>query len=732
MTNFSEELNQEQLKVVTHGDGYSLVLAGAGSGKTRTITYRVAYLLEKGVKPENILLVTFTNKAAREMLERVGRLVAGDNFHLPWSGTFHHIAYKILRRYAGILGYDKNNPAVNRTSEASSGLRFTVLDSDDSLEMLKLCLRDEGIDRKEKRFPSPAVLQSIISYARNAETTIEDVLDLKHPHFLGESETIVRLAENYQKRKLVANVMDFDDLLTNWYQLLIKEQGVRNKLSEQFQYILVDEYQDTNKIQASIIDLIASKHRNLLVVGDDAQSIYSFRAADVRNILAFEKKYPATKIFKLETNYRSTPEILNLANNVIDNNLNQYPKNLKSLNGGPFGFAQGKPELHSFEDQSEEAIFIADRIEELLGEGVEAIKIAVLFRAAYHSQALEMELVKRGIDYDYRGGVRFFERAHIKDVLAYLRIVNNVDDDIAWRRVLRMQIGIGDTTTENIISEIKKLGNLEIIGSNLSARAQLGWNDFLQIYQKLNYIKNKNPADLIAEILDSKYVEYLENEYPDYRERIQDIEQLAKHAEQYADNNADESGTSEEKDGLSRFLAEATLQESFRGVDSGQHPPNPPQGGNYNSDKIILSTIHQAKGLEWEVVFVMGLSAGQFPNDRALREDNGLEEERRLFYVAITRAKKYLYLTYSAALRPGSGQGGWGDSFGGPSMFLEEIDKELVDGEILGSVGSSMFDDDVEDVSYVDEDSYVRNTKATKDTKNCQAMRSFLKGLEEL
>ena len=472
MVNFEKELNSEQLKVVKNGDGPCLVLAGAGSGKTRTITYRVAYLLEQGVKPENILLVTFTNKAAKEMIERVQKLAGTDGTSatppepplgkrgttLPWSGTFHHIGYRILKKYATLLGY-KNN--------------FSVLDSEDSLDLIKLCLKDEGIDRKERRFPSPAVLQDIISYARNSETTIEDVLDLKHPHFLSVAETIVNIAEDYQKRKVAANVMDFDDLLVNWQLLLLKNPQVKNKFAEQFQYILVDEYQDTNKIQASIIDLLASKHQNLLVVGDDAQSIYSFRAADIQNILAFEKKYPQAKIFKLETNYRSTPEILSLANNIISNNLNQYEKNLQSIQ--PFGspsttlrVAQGKPELHAFADQSEEAEFIANRIEELLGEGIEADKIAVLFRAAYHSQALEMELVKRGIDYDYRGGVRFFERAHIKDVLAYLRIVNNIEDAVAWRRVLNMQIGIGPASAERVIEEIRKLGNLETIVSSLS------------------------------------------------------------------------------------------------------------------------------------------------------------------------------------------------------------------------------------------------------------------------
>jgi len=786
MFDLQKELNLEQQRVVREGDGPCLVLAGAGSGKTRTITYRVAYLLEQGVRPENILLVTFTNKAAREMIERVESLVVKrrdealprlytDNFHLPWSGTFHHIAYRILKKYASVIAVPAGRQGYKNN--------FSVLDSEDSTDLIKLCLKDEGIDRKEKRFPSPAVLQAIISYARNSETTIEDVLDLKYQHFLSISETLIRIAENYQKKKLEANVMDFDDLLVNWGVLLkgsvvdrasgfanLKiddvglgggadltpnpsphRGGALERFAEQFQYILVDEYQDTNKIQASIIDLLASKHQNLLVVGDDAQSIYSFRAADIQNILAFEKKYPKAKIFKLETNYRSTPDILNLANNVISNNLNQYEKKLKSIQD-----KFTKPELQAFADQAEEAEFIVGRIEELQAEGVDTKNIAVLFRAAYHSQALEMELVKRGINYDFRGGTRFFERAHVKDVLAYLRIINNLEDVVAWRRVLNLQIGIGPAMAERAIEFIvhssEFTDEFENISAQLSARAQVGWNDFLQVWRKLNNVVNRSsgdariqtddeglgggadptltlpsppedgfvlrrieggntpplnpplkregtPGDLIAQILDSKYIEYLENEYPDYRERMQDLEQLSVFA-----NKAED---------LNTFLAEATLQENFRSVET-RHASSLHGDG----EKIVLSTIHQAKGLEWEAVFVMGLSSGQFPIDRALRERNGLEEERRLFYVAVTRAKKYLYLTYSLT-------GGFGDYLSGPSMFLEEIDFDLIDKNDVG--GGSAFDE----VEYVDEDGGIRNTKDTE-LRNKKRPFSFLKSVDEL
>ncbi|MBI4993238.1 MAG: ATP-dependent helicase, partial [Candidatus Magasanikbacteria bacterium] len=323
MPNYEAELNQEQLNAAQNADGPCLVLAGAGSGKTRTITYRAAYLLERGVNPENILLVTFTNKAAKEMIERVNHLTpcpspckGEGTARLPWSGTFHHIAYRVLKKYCSFLGYKSN---------------FSVLDSDDSSNLIKQCLKDEGVDRTVRRFPSPAVLQSIINYARNSQATIDGALELKHQHFAPLADTIKSIAVNYEKRKLAANVMDFDDLLANWLKLLEQSEKIREKHQEQFQYILVDEYQDTNKIQASIIRLIAAKHRNLFVVGDDAQSIYSFRAAEIKNILDFEKEYPQAKIFRLETNYRSTPEILNLANDIISNNINQYQKELKSV-----------------------------------------------------------------------------------------------------------------------------------------------------------------------------------------------------------------------------------------------------------------------------------------------------------------------------------------------------------------------------------------------------------------
>ncbi|MBI5729259.1 MAG: UvrD-helicase domain-containing protein [Candidatus Magasanikbacteria bacterium] len=677
MINFSAELNPEQLAVVQNGDGPCLVLAGAGSGKTRTITYRVAYLLERGIKPENILLVTFTNKAAEEMKVRMQKLT-GASHPLPWSGTFHHIGYRLLRAYAPLLGYGNN---------------FTVLDSDDSQSLLKLCIKEVKVEPQGgKRFPSASAIHSVISYATNAERSIAEVVEERYPQWLPFIEQIGVIANDYRLRKKEANAMDFDDLLVNLL-ILLRQPKVQEKYATQFQYILVDEYQDTNKIQASIIRQLAAVHHNVLVVGDDAQSIYSFRAADIQNILQFEKQYPGAKIFKLETNYRSSREILDLANGVIANNRDQYQKNLKTRETG------ARPQLFPEMDQQAEGNFIASKIEELLKAGMPPKEIATLFRAAHHSQMLEVELVRRGIPYDYRGGVRFFERAHIKDILAYLRIMNNLADTAAWLRVLLHEEGIGPAAAQKVTQAISRLchperseGSLEQsvrdssavpqndsvaqIGHDiLGPKAQIGWNNFLAIWEKLLAAVVRSPTALIDALTQSAYRDYLDSEFIDSRERLADIKQLALFAERYDD--------------LEQFLADTTLQESFSLINK-EEDAEP-------KEKIVLSTIHQAKGLEWSAVFVMNLASGSFPSDRALKEDNGLEEERRLFYVAITRAKRQLFLTYPMA------GGAYGDFLSGPSMFLNEIDPALIDDHSI-LMNTTVLNDTTADVEYISED----------------------------
>ena len=677
MIDYQNELNEEQLDAVWHGDGPCLVLAGAGSGKTRAITYRVAYLLENGVDPQNILLVTFTNKAADEMIRRMQQLT-GSQERLPWAGTFHHIAYRILKIYAPLLGYKSN---------------FSVLDSDDSEALIKLCAKNFKTEGEGKKFPSAKVLQSIISYARNSEESVAGVLDLKYPQWLPLAEQIKSIADDYYRKKKEANAMDFDDLLVNFLLLLNNEQ-VCLKYAQQFKYVLVDEYQDTNKIQASIIKKLASVHKNILVVGDDAQSIYSFRAADVQNILQFAKDYPGTKIFKLETNYRSSHEILQVANDVIANNVKQYKKELKTLTKSGL-----KPSLHPQIDQMGEAEFVTGKIVELIDNGTPENEIAVLFRAAFHSQMLEMELVKAGIAYDYRGGLRFFERAHVKDVLAYLRILNNFADTSAWMRVLMHEEGVCPAAAGKIVEALKNVTNIEdvkIIGQQvLGEKAKTGWYNFVRIWEAM--LENKTCTDasaLIDAIVNSPYKDYLESEFIDSKDRLEDIAQLQIFAKKYNE--------------LEQFLAEASLQEGF-GVKNNQ---NRDQSG----PKVVLSTIHQAKGLEWSAVFIINLASGAFPGDRAFREPNGLEEERRLFYVAITRAKKYLHLTY-----PMSG-GGFGDSLAGPSIFLGEISSDLLDDHSLLSMGNGVvLNDEEAGVTYEAEDKPLRIKPG-----------SFLRSVEDL
>ncbi len=666
MINFSQELNSEQLAVVEHGDGPCLVLAGAGSGKTRVITYRVAYLLEQGIKPENILLATFTNKAAGEMVERIKNLT-GQEEKLPWAGTFHSIGHKLLRRHAEALGYQKN---------------FSILDTDDNESLIKLAAKDFSNAAKGKKFPTAGVLQGIISYSRNTETPVITVVEERYPQFIVFSDSIAKIAMAYEKKKKEANAMDFDDLLINTLHLLeIKE--IKKQYAEQFQYILVDEYQDANKIQAAIVREMASVHKNILVVGDDAQSIYSFRGANIENILQFEKDFSNAKVFRLETNYRSSQEILSLANAVIANNPKQYKKNLKTI------LSTGvRPEFLPHGDQNEEAIYVANSVATLLRNGVEEKEIAVLFRAAHHSQALELELMRLGIDYDYRGGLRFFDRSHVKDVLAYLRILNNPADVTAWMRVLMFEEGIGPGSAGKITDQVKGLEGVEGVesmGNVLSEKARGGWQNFLRIWNKLLEAGPGNPAELVNKIIASPYKQHLEAEKLDSAERLEDLKQLAVFAGRYED--------------LEKFLADAALQEAFNLQRQKEKKEKIKEG------KIVLSTIHQSKGLEWSAVFVINLSQGAFPNERALREDGGLEEERRLFYVAVTRAKKYLFMTFPMANNRGKSQySSWGENFmNEPSAFISEIDSELLDDKSFSS-NLTILNDPKENISYVSED----------------------------
>ncbi|MEO5928048.1 MAG: ATP-dependent helicase [Patescibacteria group bacterium] len=630
---YAAELNQEQLDVVLHGDGPCLVLAGAGSGKTRTVTYRVSYLLEQGVDPASILLLTFTNKASREMLERVGRLL-GQEAHGLWGGTFHSVANRILRMNANAAGFSRG---------------FSILDQEDSRALVKAVMKDLSIDPKARRFPSPAVVQDIISFSRNTMTSVQVAMEVKHPSFEGLANEIEEIAKRYDARKRAAQGMDFDDLLLYWLTL-IEDPQIGEAISRRFQYVLVDEYQDTNTLQARLVRGLARVHRNILVVGDDAQSIYAFRGADVKNILSFPDQWEGARVFKLLTNYRSVPEILDLANDSLSHNIGQFEKDLVGVK------AHGKkPLMVPCTSAKQEAQYVAEQILMLRhSEGVALGNMAVLFRSSAHSQALEFELVKRDIPYEYRGGMKFFGRAHIKDVLAHLRIIQNPHDEPAWLRVLNMQQGIGATTASAIAGQAHGFPDAQrIIDTDVSmfipSRAKAGWSTLVSTVQSI-LVHPDDPGAMIRAVIESPYRDYLEREYPDYKDRLEDLEQLELFAQSYK--------------GLEAFLADIALYDDAAKTQES--------GGDPTEEKMVLSTIHQAKGLEWDTVFVIHLAENAFPSERAISEDN-LEEERRLFYVAVTRARSRLFLTYPMTIGYDS------MSFARQSMFIEEVAPRLLE-----------------------------------------------------
>ncbi len=610
MIDYEKELNPEQYRVVMEEGGVLLVLAGAGSGKTRTLTYRVARLLESGIPPENILLATFTNKAARSMLNRVQSLVSLYAGKIM-GGTFHHIAHIFLRSYAGRLGYRNN---------------FSILDSEDSRQLIATCLSELKIDPKLGRFPQSNVIVEILSLAFNTQNSLEDVLELRFPLFSHLSNEINQIACLYIQKKQELSVMDFDDLLQNCRRLLMENSDILKNISGRFQYILVDEYQDVNIIQADIIDILATGHRNLMVVGDDSQSIYSFRGASFSNIIEFPRRYPDCKIYKLETNYRSTPEILHLANLSINNNEKQFPKVLRAVRASGM-----RPVMVYAENVLKQADFVAQRIEELNRGGVPLHEMAVLYRAHYHSMELQMELVRRDIPFDIRSGIRFFEQAHIKDVTSFMRILVNPLDEMAWRRALTMYPKVGKITFNKIWKYLSKKDNaLEAFLTNefmqvVPVPAKAGIERCRKTMQTILELHpyDRTPQKIIDVLLNrGGYRFHLQGNYSDAVSREEDLMQLGNFAAKYSQ--------------LEDFLNELALLTNMAQEEAFEEEEK--------ESKVILTTIHQAKGLEWSYVFLIWCVDGMIPLERALREPNGEEEERRLFYVALTRAKDQLYL----------------------------------------------------------------------------------------
>ena len=644
LVNYKADLNSEQYGVVTAGGGPGLVIAGAGSGKTRAVTYRVARLIEMGVRPARILLVTFTNRAAREMLHRVETLLQADSRGV-WGGTFHSIANRILRRHAESLGYHYN---------------FGILDSEDAREMVDSSIREAGIDPKARRFPKPEVVADIISFASNRDMPITDSIVAGFPHFEPLATQIDRVDRIYRARKVERNTMDYDDLLMNWKRLLTEKPEIGDYWAGNFEYILVDEYQDTNKIQAEIVDLLAVKHRNIMVVGDDAQSIFGFRGAHFANIYTFKERYGDAQEFRLETNYRSRPEIVMLANAAIRNNRRQFPKNLQAVRQS----AGQTPVLVPTSDSDQQAAFVAGRVLEMRDEGLRLDEMAVLYRSHWHALELQLELVRRDIPYVIRSGLRFFEQAHIKDAIAYLRIVVNPYDELAWKRVLKLIPKVGSATAnriwERLASTPEPLALVRRADFEGPPRSGEGWQNFIALVGQLISPEYLNrPAEQIALVLSGGYEEYLGDSYENSDLRAEDLRQLSNFARRFHSTE--------------EFLSELALVNSERfGTPQGTTGEDVVEGG-LEDEKLVLSSIHQAKGLEWRAVFLIWAADGKFPSARSLRDAESEEEERRLFYVAVTRAKDELYVCYPLVVTDYSRQ----TVIQKPSRFITEIPREL-------------------------------------------------------
>ncbi|HYD40066.1 MAG TPA: ATP-dependent helicase [Anaeromyxobacter sp.] len=618
--NYEGLLNDQQIAVVEAGDGPILVIAGAGSGKTRTLTWRVARLVADGVPPEAILLLTFTNKAAREMLKRVEEVCRIDTRRIA-GGTFHHVAHEILREHAGELGFARG---------------YSILDREDTRDVMTAAIADCGLAVGARRFPKADVLVDLVSMAVNTQTPLADVVADRRPQFVPLTDDVLRVARRYAERKHELNAMDFDDLLLHWKILLAEREPVRRALAERFQHVLVDEYQDTNRLQGDVVDLLVAGRRNLCVVGDDAQSIYSFRGAHFENILEFEQRYPDARRFDLTVNYRSTPQVLALANASIAANVRQFQKELTAVRrDGTL------PALVPCRDVNQQAAFVAQRVLELRDEGIPLPEIAVLYRAHHHSMEIQFELARRGIPFVVRSGVRFFEAAHVKDVLAHLRFARNPGDELALKRCLKITPGVGTATADAVWNAFlaRRRGGRGTVDELLApdvacqvpGKGRAGYTRLAQLLRALTRPPVRDlPGEAIEKVLDEGYEEYLRAEFLNADSRIEDVQQLAQYARAYEDTEA--------------FLAEIALltELSAETVAEGGEP----------DEKMILSSVHQAKGLEWRAVFLVWLADGRFPSAQALKDTAGEEEERRLFYVACTRAKDELYLAYPVVAAP--------------------------------------------------------------------------------
>jgi len=670
---YARELNPQQHAAVTAPPGPALVLAGAGAGKTRTLIYRVAFLLEQGIPAERILLLTFTNKAAREMMRRVTELLGHEVPEL-WGGTFHSIGHRVLRRHADLLGYRKD---------------FTILDREDARDLMKACLGEAQIDTQTTRFPKADVVCDILSLAVNTHQSVSEIVAQQYDYFSLVTPQLVDLAQRYLARKRATNVMDFDDLLVLWLKLLEDQPEVREFYQRKFHFVLVDEYQDTNRIQADLIDLLAARHQNVMVVGDDSQSIYSWRGANFQNILAFPQRHPRATLYKIETNYRSTPEILTLANAVIRANAHQFSKELAPVRRGGL-----KPVLVECHDAYQQAAFVAQRLLELREEGTDLRNMAVLYRSHFHALELQLELTRRNIPFSITSGIRFFEQAHLKDVTAYLRLVCNPLDELAFKRIAQLLPGIGAKGAEKLWHQFRSewdaapaaaapppgqagsappppacpaapiAAALQGCARTVPRKAAVGWAQLAITLSQLEAPELRcRPDRLIRLVIDAGYDDYLKETYTNYQSRLEDLEELVNFARRFQS--------------LEDFLTQLSLLSNVETEED--------RAASGDDERARLSTIHQAKGLEFDVVFVIMLCDGLFPNARSLKKPEDEEEERRLFYVALTRARNELYLSRPLVRTLGESAA---EVMQPPSRFLQEIPGDLLDHWNLVSHGA--------------------------------------------
>jgi DNA helicase-2/ATP-dependent DNA helicase PcrA len=633
-------LNSQQLAAVTAGEGPSLVIAGAGSGKTRTLVYRVAYLIDSGIDPSNILLLTFTRKSAQEMLARVGDLI-GARSQRVCGGTFHSVANLLLRRYGRSIGVEPG---------------FTILDRGDAEDLIALMRAQLGLNEKDKRFPRKGTIMEMLSKCENTLRSLDEIILNEFGHFADHIEDLGRLQKAYQAAKRQKQLLDYDDLLVMLRQLLLLDESARTTISRQYRYILVDEYQDTNRLQAEVIRQLASTHNNVMVVGDDSQSIYGFRGATFKNIMEFPTLFPGTTMYKLEENYRSTQPILNLANCIIDEAAEKYTKRLFTRKiDGPL------PTLVEAAGENTQSRFIAQKILELREEGVPLSEVAVLFRSSFHSFDLEIELSRKGLPFIKRGGVKFIETAHVKDLLAHVRVIANPLDTVSWHRVLMLVEGVGPKKAQDLLAALVKSDKPFQTLREVTGRSSQGLKNLANTLESLSGAEDPRPANFVSHAYEY-YLPILKEQYDDYPKRIRDLDHLQTIAEGYP--------------GVDEFLADLALEPpdgSAVGVDAPDR----------DDERMVLSTIHSAKGLEWQCVFVIWVVDGRFPSVYSFVADDELEEERRLFYVAVTRAKRHLFLTYPInVFDKGSGM-----LLSKPSRFLDPVTPALLDQLVLVEEG---------------------------------------------